>query len=167
MKITHFNERLIPVVDHGVTLREVPGNIAVYFSFDCCANRCEGCHSPELQQDSGERISLQEMYEKAEYALKKGATAIVLMGIDSCSILTEEGKTLIINVMQSLAPVCLYTSRTLEEALHWNTQWIKTGKFIEERGGLDKQTTNQRFYMKDGGSCFPWEYTDRTNLFID
>ena len=32
----------------GVTLTELPNEIAVFFEIGNCKQHCEGCHSPEL-----------------------------------------------------------------------------------------------------------------------
>ena len=48
--------------------------------------------------------------------------------------------------------VCLYTGLMLEEIVKTKMEllsvvdYIKVGRWIEEKGGLNKKTTNQRFY---------------------
>ena len=62
--------------------------------------------------------------------------------------------------------VCLYTGLMLEEIRQTKNQllevldYIKVGRWIEELGGLNKKTTNQRLYrIKDG------QLEDITNVF--
>ena len=62
--------------------------------------------------------------------------------------------------------VCLYTGLMLEEVRQTKNQllevldYIKVGRWIEELGGLNKKTTNQRLYrIKDG------QLEDITNVF--
>ena len=43
----------IPVMGQGVTLTELPNEIAVFFEIGNCKQHCEGCHSPELWTDEG------------------------------------------------------------------------------------------------------------------
>ena len=58
---------------------------------------------------------------------------------------------------------CLYSGNDDETAFHYVydlLDYLKTGHYDEELGGLDCLTTNQRFYRIENGRMI-----DRTSLF--
>ena len=67
--------------------------------------------------------------------------------------------------------VCLYTGLMLEEIKLTKPQllnvldYIKVGRWIEKKGGLNKKTTNQRFYKIDRDDEGNINLIDWTNRF--
>jgi anaerobic ribonucleoside-triphosphate reductase activating protein len=57
--------------------------------------------------------------------------------------------------------VCLYTGRDDVPGEIHNLNYLKIGHYVEECGGLDKPTTNQKFYVVYDDK----DYFDITSLF--
>lgn len=90
---------------------------------------------------------------KVNYLVKKGADAIVLMGGTTNGIPADD-LTKAINILSTYAPVGLYSGASFNSNIHSylkreaKLRWLKTGNFIQERGGLDNPMTNQQFFIK-------------------
>lgn len=159
---------LIPVVSKGITFREVPNKIAVYFEIGGCIKGCKGCHSEHLQLPIQEPMSLARMVQYADKQVDAGANAIVILG-GTTNRIAYDDLIRMIEALANIAPVCLYSGSD-DDSLHMKliTQssltWLKTGSYQEDLGGLQAPTTNQRFYKRnikvvtDGGhvvTCSP------------
>ena len=126
-----------------IVLQEVPGEISICFSICGCTISCKGCHSPILWKESnGEHLT---------DAIFKG-TLIKYKGLASCVLFMggEWHKNTLINYLKYAKnegyKTCLYTGEEkvgIDLLKHLN--FIKTGKWIEELGGLDSPKTNQKF----------------------
>lgn len=142
-----------PVADSGVALTELPGKLALYFTFGACQAHCDGCHSPELSRPVTSPWSLPNIEAYAETQIQRGANAILLLGGTTNGVPLPHLRTLI-NTLAELAPVGLYSGSD-DDALHQRLArttrltWLKTGSYQKERGGLDDPHTNQRFYRKE------------------
>lgn len=134
--------------DYAVTFREFPDEISLCINISNCPFHCPGCHSPELWEDVGTELTVKELHKLISH--NKGITLIGFMGgnIKEVSLLAEYIK----NTDPSLK-VGWYTGGLLktEEILKLKDffDYIKIGPYIEEKGGLDKPTTNQRMYQID------------------
>ncbi len=126
-----------------VVLQEVPGEISICFSICGCKIRCKGCHSPILwKEENGQQLSI-KLYKQTLLKYKGFASCVLFMGgewhqkelIDYLKYAQKEGyKT------------CLYTGKEhIDKNLLQHLTWIKTGKWIAKKGGLDKPDTNQQF----------------------
>ena len=143
----------IPVANEGVTFTEVPDRISVFFNIANCNAHCKDCHSPYLWKNT-RRKTVTDILNYAQTQTDKGATAIVLMGGTTNGI-DEDVLVKLINLLDEIAPVCLYSGSddmtlNFRIAINSHLTWIKTGSYQPKFGGLDKLTTNQRFYHKDG-----------------
>lgn len=134
-----------------VVTQEVPGEISYAISISGCPLACKGCHSAfTWKKDYGEPI-----------------TPIVLEGLlaDYIGLVSTvlfyggewERKSLIelINKARDLGfKVCLYSGLDIcffNEGFLRKLDFIKTGRFIKELGGLESNTTNQKFYVLENG----------------
>lgn len=143
---------LIPVVDTGITLNEVPGYVAFYIEIGNCTQKCEGCHSPNLWATVNKMTRLEDLLEKVARMKDAGADAVVLMGGTTNGI-SEHDLKVIINSIACFLPVALYsgrddTEKDLELLKSTDLSWIKTGSYKKALGGLSSPGTNQRFYAK-------------------
>jgi len=70
--------------------------------------------------------------------------------------------------LSEILPVGLYSGASYNSTINKelrkniNLTWLKTGEFIEEKGGLDNSQTNQKFFVRDLKSK---EWKDVTYLF--
>lgn len=135
---------MIKYLSHALTFAEVPDEVTLCINITNCPHHCPGCHSPELQQDTG-----RDLTQALPALLDKYGGDI------TCVCLMGEG-----NDIQALGAclayiwyrgfkAALYTGRDtpgpLSNVLRW-LDYLKLGPYIEALGGLDKPTTNQRMY---------------------
>lgn len=138
----------IPIMGKGVTLTELPNEIAVYFEVGNCQQKCKGCHSPHLwTTDLAEWLNIADMRKYIES--QKGATAVLFMGgTTNWDIHPKEFLERIVKPLSKDYPIGLYHGDAPFMYDRGNLTWIKTGRYIECQGGLDSPTTNQRMYYK-------------------
>lgn len=138
----------LPIMNKGITFTEIPDEIAVYFEVGNCECRCKGCHSEYLWGDTGAKwMDAEDMLAYAER--QAVADTIVLMGGLHNGVLKEDILyDFVVPFQLEGYKVGIYTGE--EEAPNWcyDLDYLKVGAYKEELGGLDKETTNQRFYIK-------------------
>lgn len=123
---------------------EVPEEIALCINISGCPIHCKGCHSPHLWKDIGEELKpvvLSDLIAK-----NKGVTCIAFMGGDALPMEVVAMAKWVKNNTE--LKVCWYSGRQLNELVvsYDYFDYVKTGPYDENKGGLDKPTTNQRFY---------------------
>ena len=129
---------------YDIVFQEVLGEVTLAVNISNCPNRCEGCHSPHLMEDTGEILNenvLAGLLEKYGNAV----TCIGFMGGDNSP---DEVLHLAKFVKQFHKKTAWYSgnSQLFENALPF-FDYIKLGKYVEKLGGLNSPTTNQRFYQ--------------------
>lgn len=144
----------LPIVNKGITLTEVPNQIAVFFEIGNCTIHCEDCHSPELWDTNytKDMETYQDIKNYIEKQYKLGANAVLFMGgLRSSGI---DSEVFIQDILKPLYydgyDICLYDGGkedyTVIKAAQY-CKWIKIGPYIKALGGLDNPNTNQRFYQ--------------------
>lgn len=144
---------MVKYVNTEVVFEEIPDEITLAINVSNCPNHCPGCHSPYLREDIGDTLYgdvLERLVNNND-----GITCICFMGEgrDEESLINliefiryRWGKTL---------KIALYTGGEKTGGYMWdNLDYIKLGPYIEEKGPLNKETTNQRLYKKIDGK---WE----------
>ena len=134
--------------DYQITTQDVPDEIALAISLSGCPLRCKGCHSsftwdPKFGQELTDEILMSLLTKN------KHISCVLFYGGEwQLPRLLE----LIAIVKNKNLKVCLYTGLMLEEVKQTKREllevldYIKVGRWIEELGGLNKKTTNQRLY---------------------
>lgn len=132
-----------------VVFAEIPDEISLTFSLSNCQNRCVGCHSAELRGNIGEELTFDVMSELIDK--NKGISCILIMGegndkdglIELCKKIKDKYNTLRIGI---------YSGRNEVEDFYYKVfDYVKIGSYIEGKGPLNKETTNQRLYeIKNG-----------------
>lgn len=161
---------MIKYTDAQITFREVPNEVSLSINISNCPYHCKGCHSPYLQKNIGKELTTEVLNELIE-KYKDQITCVTFLG-DGGHI--EEIAELVKYVWQKGYSTCLYTgSEKIDEIVDTCNGflcYIKIGPYIEEKGGLDSPTTNQKFYEiiyetdMTGGEWF--EYEDLTDKFL-
>lgn len=158
---------MLKYVETKVGFSEVPDEITLCINISNCPNKCKGCHSPHLQEDIGEELNPVVLSDLIVH--NPGITCVAFMGGDSdplgIHILAEWVKN------NTELKTCWYRGRELHylNHLHDYLDFVKTGPYIKEVGGLNVPTTNQRFYkvnhtVKEG---FPYNtFDDITHKFL-
>ena len=129
-----------------VTFSEVPLEVSLCINITGCPVHCPECHSKHLWEDIGEELKpvvLSDLIAK-----NKGITCVTFMGGDNSP---EDIYTLAEWVKNNTElKVCWYSGTKLKEDFSSHIKYfdfIKTGPYKKELGGLDSVTTNQRFYQ--------------------
>lgn len=129
-----------------ITFAEIPEETCLCFNLSNCPNKCSGCHSPELQTETGIPLTMNEIIPLLnKYST---VTCVVFMGGDSDLRQLNE---LIYNLkcFNKKVKIARYSGNTELPEID-DCQWlnyIKIGPYIKELGPLDNPTTNQRLYQ--------------------
>ena len=159
--------------DTMVTFEEVPSEVTLCVNITGCPIHCPDCHSKYLWEDIGEE--LKPVTLSSIIAKNSGITCVAFMGGDNSP---EDIYTLAKWVKNNTElKVCWYSGAKLREDFSKHIEYfdfIKTGPYKKELGGLDSITTNQRFYQVkyreikaiQGGTIESYYYLeDITNKF--
>ena len=147
-------------VNTGVVFQEIPEEVTLSINISNCPCHCKGCHSEYLWEDIGEQLTAMTLNQMIKY-YGADITCICFMGGD--------GDTATVNSlahwMKMAHPeihIGWYSGRAnlAKEIDINNFDYIKLGPYIETKGGLNKETTNQRLYKITNGSM-----TDITSKF--
>jgi anaerobic ribonucleoside-triphosphate reductase activating protein len=142
----------------AIVLYEVPDEISLAINICGCIHHCPDCHSKYLWNDDGDLL----MKDFADILREYGPfiSCVCFMGgdhdqkelVELCKIVHKKGyKT------------CLYTGEDttgLIKGLLNELDYVKTGRFIKEKGPLNCPTTNQRMFKKVSG-----DWQDITSIF--
>ena len=130
-------------VGYDIVFQEIPNEVTLAVNISNCPNRCIGCHSPHLQEDTGEELTesvLSVLLEKYGNAV----TCVCFMGGDGSP---DEVLRLAKFAKQFHKKTAWYSGKS---ELYDNAlpcfDYIKLGEYIEALGGLNTPTTNQKFY---------------------
>ncbi len=145
---------------HVITTQDVLDEIALAISLSGCPLRCKNCHNAFTWNPRFGVLLTDELLEEL-IAKNKYISCVLFYGgewqlerlLELISIVKKHGLS-----------VCLYTGLMLEEIklskkeLLSVLDYIKVGRYIEEKGGLNKKGTNQRFYriLNNGKSLEDW-----------
>lgn len=143
-----------------VVFQEVPGEICLAFQITGCNLFCKGCHSPHIWKEQGQ-ILTEELLISYLDRYRGLLSGIVFLGgewrPESLHRLLQVG-------LNSGLVTCLYTGRDIEELpphLLEVLTYIKTGRWVQDLGGLDSPLTNQRFVEVSTGTLLNHKFTKR------
>lgn len=137
---------MVKYCGHYITFQEVPDEVALTFTITNCPNRCEGCHSPWLQEDIGDELTERDI----AYFLKQYSGAV------TCVCFMGDGNDpaglndLILFAKECGLKTCLYSGQEIGMKTYPLLDYIKTGSYKKELGGLDHPATNQRMWKLSG-----------------
>jgi anaerobic ribonucleoside-triphosphate reductase activating protein len=141
-----------------VVFREIPDEVTLAINITGCPCHCKGCHSPFLWEDTGTELTFEEL-DRLIYD-NKGISCVCFMGGDrEPEYINELAKHIVKNPEFDNIAIGWYSGRNeLSKVINLNNfDYIKLGRYIEELGGLDHETTNQRLYKiiceEDGKDC--------------
>ena len=150
-----------------VVFEEIPNEITLAINITNCPCHCKGCHSKFLWEDVGIELSVDEL----ERLLDKndGITTVCFMGGDGNP--------------ETICALAEYIHEIKKLKVGWYSgmddyykgidfkwfDYIKLGHYDEERGGLNKKTTNQKLYQlihtKFDDGIYKIDFNDITHLF--
>ncbi len=128
--------------DVMVTFSEVPDEISLTLNISNCPHHCKGCHSPYLRKDIGDELTndvLDDLIEKNE-----GVTCVCFLGEGND---VQEILDLAVHVHLKGLKTAIYCGTFDVDERMWDVfDYLKLGEYNEEKGPLNKETTNQRMY---------------------
>jgi anaerobic ribonucleoside-triphosphate reductase activating protein len=160
---------MLRMASYAIVFREVPDEVTLALNIAGCPNGCRGCHSPHLQDDTGEILD-ETLLAGLLGRYGSAATCVCFMGGDGQP---EEVGRMAVFVRKwrdgsgnstagggstggsgGRLKTAWYSGR---EALPDGFSptpfdYIKLGPYVEALGGLDSPTTNQRFYRVTEGA---------------
>ncbi len=156
-------------VSEQITFQEVPDEIALSFLIAGCPLMCRGCHSADSWSETARQPHKTEL--TAEYLQQQ---IDKYRNMVSC-VLFLGGEWHIRSLLQHLAlakqnglKTCLYTGLDLCEidALAYRNEllplldYLKTGRWQADFGGLGSATTNQKWWRIQNGQAeeVPWKH---------
>ena len=138
-------------VNIGVVFQEVPDETTLSINISNCPCHCIGCHSEYLWDDVGTPLnvmSLQVMLD--EYGAD--VTCIAFMGGDAEPKEVDVLAAYVKAKMPKLKTAWYSGRRDISDQIHLkNFDFVKIGPYVENFGGLDHKTTNQRLYRVENG----------------
>lgn len=134
----------------ALALQEIPGQISLAINISGCPWHCKGCHSPHLWKDEGEPLFT--CFKKIE-EYKDYISCVLFMGGDwnAFELTSTAG---LVKVLYPNLKTALYTALDVDKVkpLLANFDYVKTGPYIEELGGLKSPKTNQALYKVTANS---------------
>ncbi len=138
---------MLKYVDIKVTFSEIPNEISLCINISGCPNRCEGCHSPYLQEDTGEELTEEKLVNIIES--NNGISCICFMGGDQAPHTIIKLARLVKVAYPELKTAWYSGKDVLSYCVKKSLQdfdYIKIGPYIKEKGPLTSKTTNQCLY---------------------
>lgn len=139
---------MIKYYNTDIVFQEIPGEVTLAINLTRCPFKCNGCHSPHLQQDIGEELDLFKIKELIKEN-QLGISCVLFLGGDADY---KEIDKLIgsLRLLSDILPLkyAWYSGQSkVPQDIHLDWfNYIKVGPYIEELGGLDNPNTNQKLY---------------------
>ncbi len=129
-----------------VVFREFPDEVTLAINLSGCPFHCKDCHSPWLQEHTGEYVTPQLLNKliKANPMI----TCVGLMGGDGYYHKVEQIARYLFKMYPHLK-LGWYSGRETRPYDMYTQMftYVKYGPYIPERGPLDNPNTNQRMYF--------------------
>lgn len=142
---TRISETFLTYVGFDLVFTELPDEITLAFILSNCPNKCEGCHSPHLREDTGQTLTT-SVIDSTILTQENILTAVCFMGGDNNPQLVDYFAEYV-KKMYSLK-VGWYSGRDeIPDSINLeNFDYIKIGSYNKDLGGLSDSTTNQKLF---------------------
>lgn len=125
-----------------ISFIEVPEEIALLINVAGCNINCYGCQWKDIKNKKTFDFNCFDLTNE----INKNATLITTVCFMGGEWFEDELLTMIDISNKFGLKTCLYTGKeNVKNKIKQKLDFLKTGKWIEEKGGLDKETTNQIF----------------------
>lgn len=134
---------MLKYYDSAIVFQEIPDEISLAINITNCPHRCENCHSAYLREDIGTELNFDEMTKLVK--AHPDITCVLFMGGDSSHIDIFYLTNFIHNAFD--LKVAMYSgNENLDSLLLGCLDYYKIGPYEEDKGPLNKKTTNQKLY---------------------
>lgn len=143
---------MLRLASFDVVFQEIPGEVTLALNLSGCPNRCPGCHSPHLWDDTGEVLD-ENLLNSLLTGYGNAITCVCFMGGDRSPGQVAHLSAFVRAATGGRLKTGWYSGRA-ELAADIDPRsfdFIKLGPYREELGGLDSKTTNQRLYRVVNG----------------
>ena len=145
---TTVTETTVKYYNFDIVFQEIPDEVTLAVNITNCPNHCVGCHSPHLHGDIGFPLDEDEIDGLlAKYG--KQITCFCFMGGDATP--QEVAKLAAYVRTKATLKVAWYSGKPQLPDTFTAFDYVKTGPYIPEKGGLKSRNTNQRLYRNSGG----------------
>ncbi|MGP9801496.1 anaerobic ribonucleoside-triphosphate reductase activating protein [Rheinheimera sp. NSM] len=142
---------MLRFTDEQIAFQEVPGEVSLAYTIAGCPLGCKGCHS-SYSWHSGQGAALSSSYLQQRLQTYQGLISCVLFLGGEWQPQTL--LPLLMMVRSAGLNSCLYTGLDdVSPALKQQLTYLKTGRWLAERGGLNSPNTNQVFTDLRTGQC--------------
>ena len=151
---------MLKYTNYSIVFQEIPNETTLAINLSNCPNHCPDCHSKFLWEDTGKTLDSEAIdHILDQYA--KGITCICFMGGDAePDLVMDLAKH--IKVVYPDLNVAWYSGKDKFPMCSIDLlDYIKIGRYDKNFGPLNKETTNQRMYKRDGSG----KLVDITNMF--
>jgi anaerobic ribonucleoside-triphosphate reductase activating protein len=134
--------------NYDIVFQEVPNEISLAFTIKNCPNRCKGCHSPHLRENTGNILD-EQILENILLKYKNSVTCVLFLGGDSYH---KEILSLCKIIKKHQLKIAMYSGLNyINNELVKSLNYYKIGSYDEKLGGLTSKKTNQKFYKINNG----------------
>jgi anaerobic ribonucleoside-triphosphate reductase activating protein len=131
------------IYKHDIVFQEVPDHISLSISVCGCPLRCPGCHSAELwKADNGYPLT-PELFENLLKQYSRKITCVLFLGGEWQE---QSLVKFLARAQKENLKTALYTGLDeISENIKQHLNFLKTGPWRPDLGGLSSPTTNQIF----------------------
>lgn len=141
---------MLKFVTSDVVFQEVPDEVTLAIDISNCPCHCKGCHSPFLWKDEGMVLNEESLLELI-MPYEGELTCIGFMGGDIAPAEVARLATFVYDHFDGVLKTAWYSGRqTLPSNVDVSVfDYVKLGPYVEEKGPLKEETTNQRMYRRN------------------
>ena len=133
-----------------VVFEEIPDEITLAINITNCPCKCNGCHSKFLWDDIGTELTNDELDRMVDR--ERGITCVCFMGGDREPKYIEELSKHIKSKYDTIKTAWYSGMDDISSEVDiCSFDYIKIGHYDEDKGPLNKETTNQKLFKIDGG----------------
>lgn len=137
---------MLKCYNYDIVCQEIPDEITLAVNISCCPNRCPGCHSPWLWEDSGTPMT-REMLTELIDRYSSAVTCFCFMGGDAEPAEIERLARWIRDKYPKIRTAWYSGREKIPEGFDIRClDFVKLGPYIERLGGLKSPNTNQALY---------------------
>ena len=142
---------MLRFTDEQIVFQEVPGEVSLAFTIAGCPLGCKGCHSSYSWRDDIGCQLTPEYFSHRLQSYQKLISCVLFLGGE-----WQRQNLLELLRLERAAGLntCLYTGLDdISPDLKQQLTYLKTGRWLQERGGLNSANTNQIFTDLRTGQC--------------